>query len=225
MEERRKKRRLMSLAQCGEELRQPGALGDLAPALVTLKRWKAAGKLKPAMVAPRQGMRRPSFDLDEVIRIARAARTERPTQVLARDQVHIVQSPPPERLPHAVAPDAGLAEGGNQPPTTWPAASVPGPDGAALMALLTQMCTTMEEIKESLGPKFRAIEGGLGTLNASRLSLMEKYDAQNQGFRRRIEDLERENDTLRKSGSVVDISKLNTLLSRVNDHLAGQAGR
>lgn len=214
------KSRPRPLSQCALDLAHKDVLGPTAPAYITLKRWAGAGALKTAQVL-QPGYRRPLYKLDELAKIA-AARLGRAVEA---------SEPAPRRQADAAGgttqrpvPTATQSGDPNRPSTHQQQAQPLAATDPAVLATLSLIAQTLVEIRDSLATtnqRDQAVANGLSNLDATRKMLMSKYDSEAQGLKNRVQELERDNASLRTANSPIDVGKLNVLLSRVSDQLAG----
>ena len=186
----------VSLNICAERLRAADALGDQAPAHITLKRWSADGKLASAVI--RHGKRK-LYDPQQVLRIAVQAQKGRVTHEGAGSQVAVTALP-------SSSPDSSASQPRNE--------GVP-----ADRVLLDRIALGIEGLRDEFMNRLASIENGLSNLEATRRLLMTKYDAEATLLRGRVASLERDASAAQGSTPSVDVAKLNMLLSRVSDQL------
>jgi len=204
---------LMSLRRCASELRRSERLGTGAPAYITLKRWSAAGRLASA-VKPGTGTR-PLYALDEVLRISRSAHEGRHASAANDDAMPGEKSVPPANAPHHDDANGNRVSDAPEPRLT-------ASQDPAVAPLLAQIASVLADVRSSNSSRLQAIENGLSNLEATRRMLMMKYDAEAHALKARVAELERENAALRGATTVVEVSKLNVLLSRVAERLERQ---
>ena len=218
---------LLSLRQCERQLSD--RLGEGAPAYTTLKRWAAAGVLKPAQ-GLKPGGTRPLYRLAPMLTIATRrqevaaqkrsnGRDEQPqptasapSPVLALVERPALQSPV-ERLRLVPAQSQGDA------------ATDLGAPG--IRELLSEMSQTLIEIRDSLVGRAelqREVASQVESLDAARRSMMNKYDSEANLLRQRAAALAEQNGALKKEASSIEVAKLNRLMSNVSDTLATLAG-
>ena len=204
----------MSLRQCASELRRAERLGTAAPAYITLKRWSAAGRLASA-VSPGSGTRA-LYVLDEVLRISRVAHEERRAPA-ANDDAGPGDAPCP--LADARRHDHANRSRGTDAPDAWSRASL----DQIMESLLAEVARVVADSQSSISSRLQAIENGLSNLDATRRMLMNKYDDAATELRARVVLLDRENAALRGAPAVIEVTKLNVLLSRVAERLERQS--
>jgi hypothetical protein len=194
----------ISLTECALRLR--AELGDAAPALVTLKRWSAAGHLDTAKHLARHASRA-RYQFPIVLQIAKSKRDTRQEPPAATS----ADAGEGRELGRGVDPDALVsleamidrsvraAVDAARPPSTQEA--IDGAVSRALDQVLAKMAAP------------------LANLEAARRMLMSKYDAEANLLRQRIEELQLENQRLKLRASDVDAGKMNSLLQRILDRL------
>lgn len=216
-------------------------LGPAAPAYITLRRWQKDGLLDDARVElKRRG--KDLFRLDVLVRIAheRSKADRRPP--IGPNRLELHQSPSaPNEGPNGVGQ-------GDMNRTRLVATASAAPASSDLVArssleftgdaaALTSAITDLRAQVAGLGARLEeqaassaqllilltATMNAAANLDATRKSLMAKYDAVDQSLRAKVADLERENATLRTAANPIEVRKLNILLSRVSDALAACA--
>lgn len=235
----------LSLPECAERLRREQDLH--VPALITLRRWSADGVLDAARIYPptqraKRGRAaaprapRPRYDYGKVLQFVR---TQQAT--LQRYPVTAMQ-PGPERQ----AASEGQAISGRQrtdrdlldpasrrsepAPVPTPATGAPAAPEAVDADKLAQACAaaTAAAINEQLQPMVKAaleqlqrqLVAAMDNIEATRRTLMVKYDAELHSAKAHIAELQAQNAALRAAASPVDTARLVSLMSRVADRLA-----
>ena len=212
---------LQSLRECAKQLAGEDWLGSRAPAYITLKRWAKQNLLKTARVL-KAGVHHPLYRLEEVARIAR----ERHGQAEAK------LAPVAARPAQPGAPAARIE--GEFPRTAVPAIpqlplrllGAEDVGQAAIAGTLALIADTLIEIRNSLAGRSKQEDlliNGLTDLDVTRKLLMNKYDGELTSLQKKVGDVTAENAALKKMHSPIDVAKLNMIMSRVSDQLAGLA--
>ncbi len=185
---------LMALPQCAARLALPTELGGRAPALVSLKRWSAAGVLQSAQHFP-AGRNRPLYDYQAVKAIC--------------------QSKLPMRFDEAGQAAAALAPPGTASTDLTPVLERLAGLEAALQAQASQQQAALKEISTHLAKLSSAAEN----LEHTRRSLMTRYDAEMTTLRTRIEQLQ--SAARESTGPGIDLAaaRLSQAASRIEQAL------
>lgn len=191
---------LMTLPQVATRLALPTELGGRAPALVSLKRWSAAGVLQQAQHFP-AGRNRPLYDYKAVREIC--------------------LSKLPMRFDDLQAQPAALASSQQAPQET----GTPGPGGQADPELLARL-GALEAASERRHEEFRQVISQLTqqisrmasaaeNLEHTRKSLMNRYDAELSGLRSQLEQMQTASKASSGPGLDITAARLQQAAARI----------
>lgn len=184
-------------------MRQDMKLG--APALITLKRWSASGLLDEAKIIP-DGALRAKYRYDHVLIVAKRYTRIKPIVQHRTLEPITLKS----ELPLGVL---GLTE--LEMPPVKSQEEGRAVDTEKLSKSIADELSPM--IEKSVASIQKQMLDGLANLDATRKSLMLKYDAELHYLRERVAHLTSENRRL--SMDVVDASKLNIRLSKIQESI------
>lgn len=190
----------LTLQECADRLRRDLKLQ--APALVTLKRWSASGLLDAAKTVP-DGAARAKYSYSMVLQVARKNTRGR---VPSGGAVIRSESTPAHR-------PADVARHDVRSPDS-PKSTVEVDLALLSKAIAAELAPIMTQ---ALAAAQKQMFDGLANLDATRKSLMLRYDAEVHGLRDTVASLRLEQKRL--SVEAVDVGRLNQQLSRLTDRI------
>lgn len=189
----------LTLQECADRLRLDLKLQ--APALVTLKRWSASGLLDVAKTVP-DGAARAKYSYPMVLQVARKnTRSRAPSRSPARLDASSAHRPIAAARPEVRSSDA-------------PKSTVEIDLAHLSKAVAAELAPIMSQ---ALVATQKQVLDGLANLDATRKSLMLRYDAEVHSLRDTVVALRLEQKRL--SAEAVDVGRLNVQLSRLTDRI------
>ena len=218
---------LLSLPECSARLK--AAMGAQAPALVTLKRWSSDGKLKKAKVEARNGRHRYRF---EVVRLVAMSAVQESTSTHAkRDRIRSAEKAGVASTDTAGANPLILHADDLESLKAY----LGGLMQDSMRVMLRDLKAALEEkaisgavsgaVETAMGRISTQLTDGLKTLEATRVSMMLKYDSVDALRRDKVDTLTEERDRLRKDATSLDAHKVAATLSQMMDILRSLAAR
>jgi hypothetical protein len=233
--------RAVSLNQIAEEMKL--VLGDRAPARITLHRHSEAGLLRHLAIRPKGNAKRLLYNADAVIAHYGTLK-DKPQRANAKKVIGGAVDPSPhvqqrtvvgtqhaeQHIDHphkrisedgtlAVAPRADV----HRPGTPAPAPSAPPLDAQAIAETISRLATPLIEaqVSRTLAPLqnlLQRLDQSLGTLDATRTSLMLKYDATAALTQQKLEHAQQELLRLRGADNLdLQVARIQKDVSRLQD--------
>lgn len=198
----------LSLQDCAIRLRED--LAHQAPALITLKRWSASGALDKAKVVS-EGGTRPKYKYSVVLDIAKNTFRRKPSEP---------RKPSHAGIPLPTHSARRLEAFTTSNPVQTRVEPVVDINTIADTVNLNHLSKAVaDELKPILAQALQVVQkqmlDGLANLDATRKSLMLRYDTEIHTMRERMTEVLAENKRL--SAQALDAARINGQLARLND--------
>lgn len=220
-----------SLPECHERLLID--MGSNAPALVTLKRWSSSGKLASALVGQTRGRKR--YRYSDVLKQAVAASSQSTTRIAKRARLNNAAAEGIQRADRDGDAITVLRKGDLDDLKGWLGLQIGNMASTMTITVVNAVVASIgdREISAALTPAIQAaidrqgeaITKAIQNIESLRVTMMNKYDAENNDLRSRLAAASLRYEQLERQVGGLDATKLLITLRRVEDRLNELAQR